>query len=381
MKRKAHGAQEPRHIWKHVEVMSTAQRGDSPTQAINQRFLMLTGKYKRFLVKFRKRFKITVVVLCLLFGFGAVLFTAAQEAPPKPKGGGMQFPIDPRVQMRSYLFKDGDISENLEYAVYVSSKVSKEKPSPLIVTLHGLGAPSQIMFGAKAIELAEAGGYILVGPMGYNVRGWYGIPNTPMAGMGAKPKAGPVQPGAKPAPKAEPGQPDVKPAPKAGPGQPGAKPAAKSMGSLFGDPNDPPNLRELSEKDVMNVLEMVRKEFNIDNNRIYLMGHSMGGAGTLHLGVKHSSIWAALAPIAPAAFQLNPDSLKEIPKMSIIFVHGDADELVPVDISRQWAAKAKELGMTYEYNEIPGVTHGPIIEDALPSIYAFFAKHSKTSTR
>ena len=41
MKLKAHGAQEPRHIQKYVEVASTAQRGDSPAQAINQRFLSL----------------------------------------------------------------------------------------------------------------------------------------------------------------------------------------------------------------------------------------------------------------------------------------------------------------------------------------------------
>ena len=38
MKRKAHGAQEPRHIQKYVEVTSTAQRSDSPAQRINQRF-------------------------------------------------------------------------------------------------------------------------------------------------------------------------------------------------------------------------------------------------------------------------------------------------------------------------------------------------------
>ena len=38
MKRKAHGAQEPRHIQKYVEVTSAAQRSDSPAQAINQRF-------------------------------------------------------------------------------------------------------------------------------------------------------------------------------------------------------------------------------------------------------------------------------------------------------------------------------------------------------
>ena len=337
-------------------------------------------------MKFKTAFGIALIAFFLITGFGMALFTSAQEPPPKAKTGGMQFPIDPRVQMRSYLFTDGDISQNMEYAVYASSKASKEKASPLIVTLHGLGAPPQIMFGAKAIELAEEGGYILVGPMGFNVSGWYGIPNTPMSGMGAAAKkpagaGGPGQPGAKAAPKAGAGQPGAKMAPKADPGQPGAKPAAKSLGALFNDPNAPANLRELSEKDVMNVLEMVRKEFNIDNNRIYLMGHSMGGAGTLHLGVKYSSIWAALGPIAPAAFQLNPDSLKEIPKMPIIFVHGDADEMVPVANTRQWVEKAKELGMAYEYNEMPGVTHGPVIEDALQSVYAFFAKHSKAASR
>ena len=39
MKRKAHGAQQPRHINRIVEAASTAQRGDSPAQAIIRRFL------------------------------------------------------------------------------------------------------------------------------------------------------------------------------------------------------------------------------------------------------------------------------------------------------------------------------------------------------
>jgi len=40
MKRKAHGAQEPRYIQKYVEIASTALRSDSPAQAINQYFLV-----------------------------------------------------------------------------------------------------------------------------------------------------------------------------------------------------------------------------------------------------------------------------------------------------------------------------------------------------
>ena len=60
--------------------------------------------------------------------------------------------------------------------------------------------------------------------------------------------------------------------------------------------NDPPNLRELSEKDVLNILAMARTEFRVDERRSYLMGHSMGGAGSLYLGSKYASNWAAIAP-------------------------------------------------------------------------------------
>ena len=52
---------------------------------------------------------------------------------------------------------------------------------------------------------------------------------------------------------------------------------------------DPAKVAELSEKDAMNVLEMARKEFNVDESRIYLMGHSLGGGGTLHMGEKYAT--------------------------------------------------------------------------------------------
>src|SRR5690242_18778783 len=43
------------------------------------------------------------------------------------------------------------------------------------------------------------------------------------------------------------------------------------------------------------------QKFNVDERRVYLMGHSMGGAGTLYLGSRYASNWAAIAAIAPAA--------------------------------------------------------------------------------
>ena len=140
---------------------------------------------------------------------------------------------------------------------------------------------------------------------------------------------------------------------------------------------DPVKVAELSEKDVMNVLEIIRKEFNIDDRRTYLMGHSMGGAGTLYLGVKYASNWAAIGAMAPAAFTLQPNSLEKIKDMPVIIVQGDADTMVPVTNTRQWVDKLKELKMTYEYKEIPGGDHGGVITAGMADVFKFFGEHSK----
>lgn len=141
----------------------------------------------------------------------AVLFLQAgiaqdisQPAPAPPRAARAPRSHDPRVQQRKYHF--ADTNEDLPYALYVSSKVSKDKKNPLIVAPHGLGGDQNSLMRGNAIDLAEEGGYILVAPMGYNPRGWYGTP-------AGRPRAG--------APPRK------------------ADPAAA---------NDPPNLRELSEK-------------------------------------------------------------------------------------------------------------------------------------
>ena len=97
---------------------------------------------------------------------------------------------DPRVQQRTYHFKD--TNEDIPYALFVSSKVSKDKTNPLIIALHGLnGNPNSLMRG-NALDLAEEGGYIVLAPMGYNPRGWYGIPWTVLPPPGVTPTVDPA---------------------------------------------------------------------------------------------------------------------------------------------------------------------------------------------
>src|SRR6476660_4574904 len=121
------------------------------------------------------------VPLAVVYLLGAA--AAAQQPAAPGRGRGPQ-PVDPRVQIRMHHF--AETNEDIPYALFVSSKVRKDKKAPMIVTLHGIGGTHTTMMRPNAIDLAEAGGYILLAPMGYNPRGWYGAP-APRGRRGAPP--------------------------------------------------------------------------------------------------------------------------------------------------------------------------------------------------
>lgn len=54
------------------------------------------------------------------------------------------------------------------------------------------------------------------------------------------------------------------------------------------------------EKRVMETVERVIKEYKIDRERVYLCGNSMGGSGTLGIGLRHGDVFAALKANVPA---------------------------------------------------------------------------------
>jgi poly(3-hydroxybutyrate) depolymerase len=229
------------------------------------------------------------------------------------------------VEVRSYLFEE--TGEMLEYAVFVSSKIKEDsKKIPLVIALHGRGAHPTSILG-HAAGPAERGGYVVAAPMGYNDHGWYGL--------------------------------------------------------LESERTTPARVREYSEKDVMNVLAMMRKEFDIDENRIYLMGQSMGGAGVYFIAVKHPDIWAAVASGAPPLRRAtHGETIAGIPNIRhipFILVHGERDGSVTVEVSRRIAGRMEQLGMTHEYHEIPGGGHPDAVRVGAPWMFSFFDRHIKST--
>lgn len=222
----------------------------------------------------------------------------------------------------SYDFEMG--KKKLSYGLYLPKTFDASKTYPLIVVLHGLNSnPGQILAYPGLTKYADDKNYILVAPMGYNERGWYG-----------------------------------------------------SRGEGGGRGGDPENLGKLSEQDVMNVLKLTRKNFKIDSDRIYLFGHSMGGGGSMHLAMKYPKVWAAIAVIAPAAYgdRTRLESAKHIPAY---VVQGDRDRLVSVGATRKWVEKMKELGMKHEYIEVKNGGHVRLAWQHFDGIFDFFAANPR----
>jgi predicted esterase len=257
-------------------------------------------------------------------------------------------PVDDRVEIREYGFKE--TGENMPYAVFVSSKITKGQKAPLVLALHGYSGNYGTFMRSGCVEEAEKNGYILVGVMGYSPTAPFG--NTNMFGR---------RPGA---------------APTTGP----ATGAPKVMPGGFGPPiggtkeTDAAKVSELSEIDTMRVLELVRKEFNIDDNRIFLMGHSMGGAGAMYIGEKYAPLWAAVACIAGFG---SPDPNGKLKDTPLYFTAGSKDTLGAM--GRTSAEQLKAAGLDVQWKEIPDLDHGSIIAGSMPDVFKFFNEHPKKS--
>ena len=135
-----------------------------------------------------------------------------------------------------------------------------------------------------------------------------------------------------------------------------------------------------AEQDVMNVFRLVTGELAIDENRIYLWGHSMGGAGTYHLASRYPDIWAGLAAVAGGSMTADYVDAEAIRHIPFLVLQGSEDRVVPAARARESVAKMRELGMQHLYIEIPGGDHSLFISrdpEVVGHLFSFFNLVSK----
>ncbi|MGI8467348.1 MAG: prolyl oligopeptidase family serine peptidase [Pyrinomonadaceae bacterium] len=160
--------------------------------------------------------------------------------------------------------------------------------------------------------------------------------------------------------------------------------------------------RDIGEVDIDEVLREVKRRYRIDDEKIYLAGHSMGGYGTWWQATRRPDMWASISPQAgytdytlylrgESAKTQNPfqkrlleswsplnfaENLLHVPAF---VVHGAKDDNVSVEHSRKMTARLRELGYKFDYYENPegghwwgprGKNYGVEVADS-PKIWQF----------
>ncbi len=79
------------------------------------------------------------------------------------------------------------------------------------------------------------------------------------------------------------------------------------------------------------LIQKIQKEYNIDNNKIYLTGLSSGGWATWNLALEHPDLFAALVPIASFVDLIELEEICKLKSIPIKIFHGLLDDVVTVD--------------------------------------------------
>ncbi len=102
------------------------------------------------------------------------------------------------------------------------------------------------------------------------------------------------------------------------------------------------------------ILDNTRQEYQADATRLYVMGVSMGGFGAWAMLMQHPAAFAAAVPICGGGDTANASLIKDIPVWAF---HGDQDDTVGVEYSRNMIAALKQAGGQPKYTEFKGVGH------------------------
>lgn len=110
---------------------------------------------------------------------------------------------------------------------------------------------------------------------------------------------------------------------------------------------------------VLEVLDYVKKNYNVDESRIYVCGMSLGGYGTLHFAGKHADKITAVVAICGGGNVSDGCKLATIP---LWIQHGDVDHIVPMSESKKVvdAIKKCDENADVTLTIIKGGNHGNV---------------------
>jgi poly(3-hydroxybutyrate) depolymerase len=102
------------------------------------------------------------------------------------------------------------------------------------------------------------------------------------------------------------------------------------------------------------VVDSLLPKLPIDRDRIYVTGHSMGGAGAWHMVAQRPDFFAAAVPVCGHPDLATAGAVAGVPTWNF---HGETDDIEPVETSRRMVDALRKAGGHPWHTEYPGVGH------------------------
>ena len=124
------------------------------------------------------------------------------------------------------------------------------------------------------------------------------------------------------------------------------------------------------------LLDDVVSRYQIDKERIYVTGLSMGGFGAWRLAAEYPHRFAAIAPICGKGDPASAQSIRHLP---VWVFHGAKDNVVPLKESRQMVDALKKVDGNVTFTVYPEAGHDAWTATyENPELYEWFLKHTRS---
>ena len=128
---------------------------------------------------------------------------------------------------------------------------------------------------------------------------------------------------------------------------------------------------------MLRLISYLQNTYRIDVNRIYIVGHSMGGIGTLDMIASHPDVFAAAISFCGT---INPNRFTTNHEVPLTLFHNADDDIITVEGSRMTYQRLIQLGNEVVYHE--GASGGHICwleATKTPDMLEWLMSHSLSS--
>lgn len=110
---------------------------------------------------------------------------------------------------------------------------------------------------------------------------------------------------------------------------------------------------------LMDIIEWTEENYNVDKSRIYVLGMSLGGYGTMDMAGTYPDKIAAAMALCGGCYLKDMKGLGELP---FWILHGTADRAVGISESKKVVSYLQGIGLTEQlrYDWLPGASHGAL---------------------